>query len=91
MNLTLPVGGASPPSAFDGSLRRMRISNGVGDEALKPGQLVLEFRSGLRIPIGEVDGSDQDSLNRCFNVASLMIFSIFDRCFCQKPHNLAVF
>ena len=49
---------------------------GVGNEALKPGQLVIEFRSGLRIPIGEVDGSDQDSLNRRFNVASLMIFRI---------------
>src|SRR6202040_2122983 len=49
---------------------------GVGNEALKPGQLVVEFRSGLRIPIGEVDGSDQDSLNRRFNVASLLIFKI---------------
>ena len=49
---------------------------GVGNEALKPGQLVIEFRSRLRIPIGEVDGSDQDSLNRRFNVASLMIFRI---------------
>jgi hypothetical protein len=44
------------------------------NEALKPGQLVIEFRSRLRIPVGEVDGSDQDSLNRRFNVASLLIF-----------------
>ena len=49
---------------------------GVGNQALKPCQLVIEFRSRLRIPIGEVDGSDQDSLNRRFNVASLMIFKI---------------
>jgi hypothetical protein len=26
---------------------------GVGNEALKPGQLVIEFQSRLRIPIGE--------------------------------------
>src|ERR1700722_7650022 len=49
---------------------------GVGNQALKPGQLVIEFRSRLRIPIREVDGSDQDSLNRRFNVASLPIFRI---------------
>src|SRR4029077_1669360 len=49
---------------------------GVSNEALKPGQLVIEFRSRLRIPIREVDGSDQDSLNRRFNVASLMVFRI---------------
>jgi hypothetical protein len=48
----------------------------VGNEALKPGQLVIEFRSSLRIPVGEVEGSDQDSLNSRFNVASLMIFRI---------------
>jgi len=33
-----------------------------GNETLKPGQLVVEFRSRLRIPVGKVDGSDQDSL-----------------------------
>src|SRR3984885_450127 len=48
----------------------------MGNEALKPGQLVVEFRSRLRIPIGQVDGSDQDSLNRRFNVASLPILMI---------------
>ena len=50
----------------------------MGNEALKPGQLVVEFRSRLRIPIGEVDGSDQDSLNRRFNVASLVIFRMMN-------------
>ena len=48
----------------------------MGNEALKPGQLVVEFRSRLRIPIGEVDGSDQDSLNSRFDVAGLVIFWI---------------
>ena len=57
----------------------------MGSEALKPSQLVIEFRSGLRIPIGEVDGCDQDSLNRRFNVASLMIFRI-SRQTCASQH-----
>ena len=48
----------------------------MGDEAFKPGQLVIEFRSRLRIPIGEVDGSDQDSLNSGFDVAGLVIVRI---------------
>src|SRR5215469_4391166 len=30
---------------------------GVGNEALKPSQLVIEFRSRLRIPVGKVDGA----------------------------------
>jgi hypothetical protein len=62
---------------------------GVGNEALKPGQLVIEFRSRLRIPVGEVDGSDQDSLNRRFNVASLMIFRV-SRQACAGQHGNVV-
>src|SRR6266568_8094407 len=62
---------------------------GVGNEALKPRQLVIEFRSRLRIPIGEVDGSDQDFLNRRFNVASLMIFRI-SRQTCASQHGNVV-
>jgi hypothetical protein len=62
---------------------------GVGNEALKPGQLVIEFRSRLRIPIGKVDGSDQDSPNRRFNVASLMIFRI-SRQTCASQHGNVV-
>src|SRR5437879_9842631 len=48
----------------------------MGNEALKPGQLVVEFRPRLRIPVGEVDGSYQDSLNSRFDVAGLVIFRI---------------
>jgi hypothetical protein len=62
---------------------------GMGNEALKPGQLVIEFRSRLRIPIGEVDGSDQDSLNRRFNVTSLIIFRI-SRQACSGQHGNVV-
>ena len=49
---------------------------GMGNEALKPGQLVIEFRSRLRIPIGEGDPTSQDSLNSRFDVPSLVIFRI---------------
>src|SRR5262249_25703515 len=48
----------------------------MGNEALKPGQLVVEFWSRLRIPIGKVDGSDQESMNRGLDVAGLTIFRI---------------
>ena len=41
------------------------------------------------IPIGEVDGSDQDSLNRRFNVASLMICRI-SRQTCISQHGKVV-
>jgi hypothetical protein len=61
----------------------------MGNEALKPGQLVIEFRSRLRIPIGEVDGTDQDSLDRRFNVAGLMILRI-SRQACASQHGNVV-
>src|SRR5260370_28388894 len=61
----------------------------MGNEALKPDQLVVEFRSRLRIPIGEVDGSDQDSLNSRFDVAGLVIFSI-SRQACAGQHGSVV-
>jgi hypothetical protein len=41
------------------------------------------------IPIGEIDGSDQDSPNRRFNVASLMIFRI-SRQTCASQHGNVV-
>jgi len=62
---------------------------GMGNEALKPGQHVVEFRSRLRIPVGEVDGSDQDSLNSRFDVAGLVIFRI-PRQACAGQHGSVV-
>src|SRR4029077_19758043 len=62
---------------------------GMGNEALKPGQLVVEFRSRLRIPVGEVDGSDQHSLNGRFDVAGLVIFRI-SRQACASQHGSVV-
>ena len=62
---------------------------GMGNQALKPGQLVVEFRSRLRIPVGEVDGSDQDSLNGRFDVAGLVILRI-SRQTCAGQHGSMV-
>src|SRR5882672_12452630 len=71
-------------SPANGSAARHEFG-GMGNEALKPGQLVVEFRSRLRIPVGEVDGSDQDSLNSRFDVAGLVIFGI-SRQACAGQH-----
>ena len=62
---------------------------GVGNKTLKPSQLVIEFRSWLRISIGEVDGSDQDSFNSRFNIASLMILGV-SRQACAGQHGKVV-
>ena len=59
-------------SQHDGHAGRHEFG-GVGNQAFKPGQLVVEFRSGLRIPVREVDGSDQDAIYRRLDVACLMI------------------
>ena len=48
----------------------------MGCEALKPSQLVGEFRPRLRISVGEVDGREQDSLNSCLNIAGLVVLRI---------------
>ena len=48
----------------------------MGNEAFKPGQFVIEFGPRLRVPIGKVDRSDQDSLNSRFDIASLVILRI---------------
>ena len=61
----------------------------MGNKALKPGQLVVEFRSRLRIPVGEVDGSDQDSPNSRFDVAGLVIFRV-SRQACTGQHGSVV-
>src|SRR3984957_12518967 len=62
---------------------------GMGNEALEPGQLVVELRSRLRIPVGEVDRSDQDSLNSRFDVAGLVICRI-TRQACAGQHGSVV-
>src|SRR5262249_35043394 len=49
---------------------------GMADEAIKPSQLVVEFWSRLRVPIGQVDGCDQESMDSRLDVAGLAIFRI---------------
>jgi hypothetical protein len=59
----------------NGSAARHELSS-MGNEAFKPGQFVIKFGPRLRVPIGKVDRSDQDSLNSCFDVAGLLILRI---------------
>src|SRR5258708_38217225 len=61
----------------------------MGNEALKPGQLVVEFWSRLRIPVWKVDGSDQESMNSRLDVAGLAIFRIA-RQVCTRQHGSVV-
>src|ERR1700677_3249827 len=69
-----------------GSARELFSHYRCGQNQKKPPKLSLdgapskvnsgqEFRPG-QPPIGEVDGSDQDSLNRRFNVTSLLVSRI---------------
>src|SRR6185369_5658853 len=53
-------------------------------------RIVIEFRSRLRTPIGEVDGSDEDSPNGRFNVTSLMVFFRISRQACAGQHGNVV-
>ena len=46
---------------------------GVGDQALEPGELVVEFRAGLRIAVRQVDGADQDAVDSGLDVAALPV------------------
>jgi hypothetical protein len=48
----------------------------VSGEALEPGQFVIELRTGLRVSVGEVDGGDQDPVDRRLDIASLTIIGI---------------
>ena len=49
---------------------------GVCDETFEPGQLVIELRTGLRIAVRKVDGSDQDSIYSRLDVARLAVLRI---------------
>src|SRR5258708_34930149 len=61
----------------------------MGNEGLKPDQFVVEFRSRLRIPVGEMDGSDRASLTSRFDVAGLVIFRM-SRQACAGQHGSVV-
>jgi len=42
-------------------------------EVLEPGELVVELRSGLRIAVGQICGSDDQPLDLCLEIARLQI------------------
>jgi hypothetical protein len=48
----------------------------------------MHKRTGLRIPTGQVDGSNQDSLNSRFNVASWMILRICRQTYASQHGNV---
>ena len=48
----------------------------VGLQAPEPGQLVVEFRPGLRIAVGQIDAADQDAADGGLDVARLIILRI---------------
>src|ERR1700704_2362496 len=48
----------------------------VLDETFEPRQFVIELRTGLRISVRQVDGSDQHTIYRRFDIACLAILRI---------------
>jgi hypothetical protein len=44
---------------------------GVGEEAVEPGELVVELRSRPRVAVGEVEATDEDARDRGLDVAAL--------------------
>src|SRR6202022_3704316 len=48
----------------------------VLDQTFEPGQFVVELRTGLRISVRQVDGSDQHTIYRRFDIACLAILRI---------------
>ena len=46
------------------------------DQALVPGELVVEFRAGLRVAVGRIERGDDDAADRRLDVAGLGIGGI---------------
>jgi hypothetical protein len=45
-------------------------------QALEPGKLVVELRAGLRVAVRQVDASDEDAIDRRFDVAALRVVGV---------------
>src|SRR5690606_10823317 len=43
------------------------------DEALEPGQLVVELRAGLRIAVRQIEARNHETIDRRFDVAALLV------------------
>jgi hypothetical protein len=48
----------------------------MGDEPIEPGELVVEFRTGLRVAVGCVERGDDHAVHRCLDVAALPVAQI---------------
>jgi hypothetical protein len=46
------------------------------DEPLEPGELVVEFRAGLRIAVWKIDASNQYAFDGCLDIARLAIIGV---------------
>src|SRR5664280_2706855 len=46
------------------------------DEALEPGQLVVELRARLRIAVGQIDRGDDEAVHRRFQVAAVRVVGV---------------
>ena len=46
------------------------------DQPFEPGELVVEFRSRLRIAVGQIDRGDDDAVDGGFDIAALEILGI---------------
>jgi hypothetical protein len=49
---------------------------GVARQPLEPVQLVIEFRAGSRIAVGQIEASDKEATDRRFNIAAVGIVPI---------------
>ena len=56
-------------------LRRLQIG-GMGDQAIEPGELVVELRPRLGIAVGQIDRGDEQPLDRGLDIAALAVLGI---------------
>ncbi len=45
----------------------------MSDQSFEPGKLVVEFRSGLRIAVRQIDAADNNAINRSLDVTALLV------------------
>jgi hypothetical protein len=46
------------------------------DQLFEPAQLIVEFRAGTRIAVGQIEPTDQDAVDSSFDVAALTFVRI---------------
>jgi hypothetical protein len=63
------------PDQHDRSTRRQQGGRMV-DQPIEPCKLVIEFRTGCWISVGEIEASYQNAFHRRFNVAAVLVRNI---------------